>query len=140
MYGLANKISTQRIEKAHERSLCMYLCCSWNCGNLTILILLQAFSASSLGLLWFEYDYLHGMIFEHAWIASTSYFLGCLMSGIFLSKMSASRIKSLAGRVRHLRCVFITTSSITVVGSCLLICLNRLELSQGYIEVILFIE
>ena len=58
-----------------------------------------------------------------------------------MSKMSASRIKSSKGKVRNLRCVFVTMFSISLFGSFLLIIVDKdgVKLTQGYVEVIIFI-
>ena len=58
-----------------------------------------------------------------------------------MSKMSASRIKSSKGKVRNLRCVFVTMFAISLFGSLLLIMLDKdgNKLTQGYVEIIIFI-
>ena len=113
--------------------------CSRNLFNLTIVMALEAINVSNLGQIWFNYDYLTGKIFEHTFIGSSSFLLGCLLSGIFLSKMSASRIRSSAGRIRNLRCVFVTLSSFKLGGTLLLIIMHKMTIPQGYIEFFMFI-
>ena len=94
----------------------------------------------SIYLLFFEYTELSGKIFAHTLFASVSYFVGCLLGGILLSKMSASRIKSSKGKVRNLRCVFVSMYAVSLTGSLLLIVINKFDkLGQGYVEVIIFI-
>ena len=58
-----------------------------------------------------------------------------------MSKMSASRIKSSKGKVRNLRCVFVTMFAISLFGSLLLIIVDKdgVKLTQGYVEIIIFI-
>lgn len=100
---------------------------------------LQVLSSVSVYLLWFEYQFINGKIFRRTLFASTSYFVGCLLGGILLSKMSASRIKSSKGKVRNLRCVLISMFSISLFGSLLLIMIDEISVSPGYIELIIFI-
>ena len=100
---------------------------------------LQVLTSVSVYLLWFEYKFVKGTIFRRTLFASTSYFVGCLLGGILLSKMSASRIKSSKGKVRNLRCVLISMFSIALFGSLLLIIIDYKSVSAGYIELIIFI-
>ena len=95
----------------------------------------------SVYLLWFEYQYIEGKLFEHTLFAAMSYLLGCLLGGILLSKMSTSRIKSSKGKVRNLRCVFVTMFSISLLGSLLLIIVDKdgAKITQSYVEIIIFI-
>lgn len=56
-----------------------------------------------------------------------------------LSRMSTTRIKSSAGKVRNLKCALISMFSTALAGSLLLILVKRIELGQNYVEVIIFI-
>ena len=79
-------------------------------------------------------------MFEHLFVGSTSFFLGCLLSGIFLSKLSSERIRSPVGRIRNMRCVFVTLSSITLFGSLMLIWLKSIDdLHAVYVELAIYI-
>ena len=90
-------------------------------------------------LLWFEYSYILDEVFKHTFFASTSYFVGCLLGGILLAKMSTSRIKSSKGKISNLKCVFITMYSISLFGSIILIFIHKYEVPLQYEEVIIFI-
>ena len=129
LYELQKRIRLSRYDK-RERSLGRYTCCANmpTGANVLIVIGLQLISSISIYLLWFQYRHLDGQIFRHTLIASTSFFLGCLMGGILLSKMSTSRIKTSKGKVRNLRCVFISMFSISLIGSLLLIMVQKITL------------
>lgn len=123
-----------------SRSVCRYIFCTANASNIIILALLQLLTSSSVYLLFFEFTHITGKVFYHTLFASVSYFVGCLLGGILLSRMAASRIKSSKGKVSNLRCVFASMYSVSFIGSLLLIVVNRFEdLRQGYVEVIIFI-
>ena len=117
-----------------------YALCTANLWNIAILVLMQLIISSSLYLLWFEYQFIEGRIFEHTLFASSSFFVGCLLGGVFLSKISTNRIRTSKGKIRYLRCVFITMFSIALFGSTLLILIDQFDdLSPGYGEIIIFI-
>lgn len=104
-------------------------------------MVIQFISSVSVYLLWFEYQFIDGKLFEHTLFASMSFLLGCLLGGILLSKMSASRIKSSKGKVRNLRCVLVSMFTLSLLGSLLLIVVEKkgVNLTQGYVEIIIFI-
>lgn len=139
LYDLNQKIRLNMYDKK-SRSTCRYIFCTTNVSNILILALLQLLTSSSVYLLFFEFTHINGKVFYHTLFAAVSYFVGCLLGGILLSKMAASRIKSSKGKVRNLRCVFASMYSVSLFGSLLLIVVNQIEnLKQGYVEVIIFI-
>ena len=109
-----------------SRSTCRYMFCTTNISNVLILVLLQLITSVSVYLLYFEFTHINGKIFYHTLFASVSYFVGCLLGGILLSRMAASRIKSSKGKVRNLRCVFASMYAVSLTGSLLLIVVNQI--------------
>ena len=123
-----------------SRSTCRYSFCSANVSNILILMILQLLTSASVYLLFFEYTHITGKIYYHTLFASVSYFVGCLLGGILLTRMAHSRIKSSKGKVSNLRCVFASMYAVSLTGSLLLIVVNQIkDLGEGYIEVIIFI-
>ncbi len=132
------KIRFKRYE-ARERSFFTYFFCTKNFFNIVILMLLQIISSGASYMLYFEFQYIDGKRFERTLFAASSYFVGCLFGGLLLSKISSTRIKSSKGKLRNLKCVFVTMFTISLAGSLLLIAVQKASLSQGYIEVIIFV-
>ena len=104
-----------------DKSITYYICCTPNLSNMLILCVLQLISSCSSYLLWFEYKTYNQALYQRVFIAATSYLLGCLLGGMMLSRMAASTIKSSKGKVRNLKCVFISMYFVSLLGSLFLI-------------------
>lgn len=124
LYDINQRICHDQGSKS-GRSFWRYALCTASLWNIVILVLMQLIISSSLYLLWFEYQFIEGKIFQHTLFASSSFFVGCLLGGVFLSKISTNRIKTSKGKIRYLRCVFITMFSIALFGSTLLILIDK---------------
>ena len=104
------------------------------------MILLQLLTSISIYLLFFEYARIEGVIFKNTLFAAISYFVGSLLGGIMLTRMSNSRIKSSKGKVRNLKCVFVSMYAVSLTGSLLLLVVGAVDtLGTAYVEVIIFI-
>ena len=104
-----------------DKSITYYIFCTPNLSNMLILCVLQLISSCSSYLLWFEYKTYNQALYQRGFIAATSYLLGCLLGGMMLSRMAASTIKSSKGKVRNLKCVFISMYFVSLLGSLFLI-------------------
>ena len=104
-----------------DKSITYYICCTPNLSNILNLCVLQLISSCSSYLLWFEYKTYNQALYQRGFIAATSYLLGCLLGGMMLSRMAASTIKSSKGKVRNLKCVFISMYFVSLIGSLFLI-------------------
>ena len=104
-----------------DKSITYYICCTPNLSNMLILSVLQLISSCSSYLLWFEYKTYNQALYQRVFIAATSYLIGCLLGGMMLSRMAASTIKSSKGKVRNLKCVFISMYFVSLFASLLLI-------------------
>mmetsp|Transcript_5280 Transcript_5280/g.6450 ORF Transcript_5280/g.6450 Transcript_5280/m.6450 type:complete len:183 (-) Transcript_5280:153-701(-) len=78
-------------------------------------------------------------IFHHWFVGANASLLGCLLAGISLSRMANSRTKSFVSKVRILQCVLATMFTIALLGSALLLLVQKLELRYGLIQVMIFV-
>ena len=72
-------------------------------------------------------------------VGSGSYFVGCLLGGILLSKVASSGIKSNFGRVRVLRKTTFIIYIVILLGILLLLAAFHYKIGKGYFQSIVFL-
>ena len=91
-------------------------------------------------MLWFAYNLVDKQdFFYDLALGSSSFFVGCLLGGLLLSKVTSAGTKSDSSKVRVLRKVMVSIFVLTFLGEILLIIAAYCNLATGYNQLILFL-
>ena len=91
-------------------------------------------------MLWFAYNLVENdEFFYQLTLGSSSFFVGCMLGGLLLNKVTGTGTKSGKSKIRVLRRTMVSIFTLTIFGEFLLIIAAYFELAKGYNQLILFL-